>query len=271
MTKLKEDFIQSSPARDRALTLSHVAGPIDGTPVLIATMHGKEAVLGPLLADLGFKVLLPLGYDTDALGTFSGDVRRLGTAFEAALEKARRACLATGVMRAVSSEGSYRPCQTLFPGARSAELLAFVDLENDFSCVEYLTDLPTRFVKGRVPPDLRAQETRSLLSAMDWPSVKALVVPFDPGLGVPTHFFKGLGDEASLAQAMIECAAHSSDGLVHLETDLRAHMNPTRMASVAKVGKHLSERLRREGYGLPPRGAGAPVGIVPALPVFAQS
>ncbi|MEO6918182.1 MAG: DUF6671 family protein [Collimonas sp.] len=241
-------------ALDNALTLSHVAGPVDGTPVLIATMHGKEAVLGPLLADLGFKVLLPLGYDTDALGTFSGDVRRPGTAFEAALEKARRACVATGVMRAVSSEGSYRPCQTLFPGARSAELLAFVDLENNFSCVEYLTDLPTRFVKGRVPPDLGAPETQALLSAMDWPSVKAMVVPFDPGFGVlPTQVFKGLGDEAALAQAMLECAAQSSDGLVHLETDLRAHMNPTRMASVAKVGKHLSERLRREGYGLPAR------------------
>lgn len=85
-------------------------------------------MLGPLLADLGFQVLLPLGYDTDARGTFSGDVRRPGTAFEPALEKARRACRATGVPRAVSSEGSYRPCQTLFPGARNAELPAFAEV-----------------------------------------------------------------------------------------------------------------------------------------------
>jgi len=245
---------QSSSSINTELILSHVAGPVDGAPVLIATMHGKEEVLGPMLANLGFKVLLPLGYDTDALGTFSGDVRRPGTAFDAALEKARRACKATGVMRAVSSEGSYRPCQTLFPGATSAELLAFVDLENDFSCVEYLTDLPTRFVKGRVPADINAPETQALLSAMDWPTVKAMVVPFDPGFGVmPTQVYKGLGDAASLEQAMQECAVHSSDGMVHLETDLRAHMNPTRMASVAKVGEHLANRLRAEGYGLPLR------------------
>ena len=247
---------QACTSSGSALALSHVAGPASGPPVLIATMHGKEAVLGPLLADLGFQVLLPLGYDTDALGTFSGDVRRPGTAFEAALEKARRACHATGVPRAVSSEGSYRPCQTLFPGARNAELLAFVDLKSSFSCVEHLTDLPTRFVKGRVPPHLDAPETQALLSAMDWPSVKALVVPEDPGLGaLPEHVFKGLGDAPALAHAMQACAAHAADGWVHLETDLRAHMNPTRMAAVARVGERLAHALRRKGYGLPLRKA----------------
>ena len=109
------------------IQLKRVAGPLNGPTILIATMHGKEAVLGPQLSRLGFRVLLPLGYDTDVLGTFSGDVRRPGTAFEAALEKARRACDKTGIPRAISSEGSYRPCQTLFPGVRNVELLAFVD------------------------------------------------------------------------------------------------------------------------------------------------
>ena len=227
-----------------------VAGLPDGPPVLIATMHGKEAVLAPQLSALGFQVLLPVGYDTDALGTFSGDVRRPGTAFEAALEKARRACDATGVARAVSSEGTYRPCQTLFPGMRNAELLAFVDRESGLEIVEYLTDLPTRFVKGRVPPDVSAPEVAALLREVGWPEVRVLVVPNDPGNGVqPELVFKGIADEQALAEALEECARHSSDGRAHLETDLRAHMNPTRMASIAKVGMLLTDRLRGEGYG----------------------
>lgn len=243
----------------------HVAGPEDGEPILIATMHGKERVLASSLAALGFCVLLPVGYDTDALGTFSGDIRRLGTAFDAALEKARRACLATGIARAVASEGSYRPSQTLFPGASNAELMAFVDLEKDFSCIEYLTDLPTRFVKGRVPADPNAAQTRELLDTMGWPTIKALVLPQDPILGTrEEEVFKGIGDEAGLQQAMNICAAVSSDGLVHLETDLRAHMNPTRMASVAQVGQLLAQRLRREGYG--PSVQAAPAQGVPAYP-----
>lgn len=240
----------STTQTEMQIELVHVAGPADGAPILIATMHGKEAVLAPPLAAMGFKVLLPLGYDTDALGTFSGDVRRPGTAFEAGLEKARRACQITGVPRAISSEGSYRPCQTLFPGARNAELLSFVDIENGIEFVEYLTDLPTRFVKGRVPADIDAPETRALLSAMGWPEIRAMVVPHDPGNGtMPEHVFKGIESADELREAMQHCARYTDDGQVHLETDLRAHMNPTRMASVARVGQALVQRLYREGYG----------------------
>ncbi|BCL74708.1 hypothetical protein JHS3_04440 [Jeongeupia sp. HS-3] len=232
--------------------LQALAGAEGAPAILIASMHGKEAVLAPSLATLGFQVMLPLGYDTDTLGTFSGDVRRPGTAFEAALEKARRACDATGIARAVASEGSYRPCQTLFPGARNAELLAFVDRESGLEFVEYLTDLPTSFVKRRVPADPGSPEARALLAEMGWPAIKALVVPDDPGNGVqPEWVFKGVGDEQALAHAFGVCAAHSQDGQVHLETDLRAHMNPTRMSSVALVGMRLIERLRLEGYGTP--------------------
>lgn len=237
-------------ANHSTVRMERVAGPANGPAVLIATMHGKEAVLGPQLSALGFQVLLPVGYDTDQLGTFSGDVRRPGTAFEAALEKARRACDATGVPRAVSSEGTYRPCQNLFPGMRNAELLAFVDRESGLEFVEYLTDLPTRFIKGRVPADASSQQVRDLLAAIGWPEVRVLVVPHDPGNGVPPDLvFKGIENEDQLAEAIGTCAAHSTDGWVHIETDLRAHMNPTRMASIAQVGQQLAARLLREGYG----------------------
>lgn len=238
--------------RPSGIELSAVAGPADGPPLLIATMHGKERVLGPQLSALGFRVMLPVGYDTDSLGTFSGDVRRPGTAREAALQKARRACDATGVPRAVSSEGSYRPCPKQFPGARNVELLAFVDREAGIEIVECVIIAPTRFVKGRVPPDLGAPEVQALLGAMGWPDVKALVVPNDPGQGVmPGLVFKGIGHEGDLAMAFDACAAESGDGWVHLETDLRAHMNPTRMVSVSLIGERLALRLRQEGYGLP--------------------
>ncbi|KAF1041984.1 MAG: hypothetical protein GAK35_02963 [Herbaspirillum frisingense] len=232
------------------ISLEHVAGPDNGMPVLIATMHGKEAILGPMLAKLGFKVLLPVGYDTDALGTFSGDIRRHGTAFDAVLEKARRACQITCVPRAVASEGSYRPSQELFPGARNVELLAFVDLQADYACIEHLTNTATSFVKGRVRPDLDAPETISLLREMQWPRIKALVVPEDPILGTwPEDVFKGIGDRATLKQALESCAAKTKDGLVHVETDLRAHMNPTRMESIASVAKLLAARLYSSNYG----------------------
>ncbi len=241
-----------APRVSAQLELRSVAGSSNQPPILIATMHGKEAVLAPLLADLGWHVLLPVGYDTDGLGTFSGDVRRPGTAIEAALEKCRRACEATGIPRAVSSEGSYRPCQKQFPGARNVELLGFVDRERGIELVEHLTNVPTRLVKGRVPPDLHSPSVKELLATMGWPAVRAMVVPHDPGLGVmPDQVYKGLATEQELAAALQACAAMSGDGCAHLETDLRAHMNPQRMASVAMVGLELVKRLKRAGYGWP--------------------
>ena len=87
---------------------------------------------------------------------------------------------------------------------------------------------------------------------MGWPAVRAMVVPHDPGLGVmPGQVYKGLATEQELAAALQACAAMSGDGCAHLETDLRAHMNPQRMASVAMVGLELVKRLKRAGYGWP--------------------
>jgi hypothetical protein len=47
--------------------------------------------------------------------------------------------------------------------------------------------------------------------------------------------FKGISDRATFEQVVI--AALSSDGLAHVETDMRTHLNPTRMGtSFGKLG-----------------------------------
>lgn len=51
--------------------------------VSLATMHGKErAIALPFSRALGLRVVLPSGLDTDALGTFSGEVKRNGIALK---------------------------------------------------------------------------------------------------------------------------------------------------------------------------------------------
>jgi hypothetical protein len=65
---------------------------------------------------------------------------------------------------------------------------------------------------------------------------------------MPEWVFKGIGNEQELAQAFDVCASYSTDGWVHLENDLRAHMNPSRMASIATVGERLALRLAAQGY-----------------------
>lgn len=53
--------------------------PSLGLPVALATKHGKEAAIGPALAaSPGLRVVVAAEVDTDRLGTFTGEVERLG-------------------------------------------------------------------------------------------------------------------------------------------------------------------------------------------------
>ena len=49
----------------------------EGREIRIATMHGKEKVIGPALEE-AFKMKYSVAaFDTDLLGTFSGEVERV--------------------------------------------------------------------------------------------------------------------------------------------------------------------------------------------------
>jgi hypothetical protein len=92
------------------LSVGRQVGPYAGERAVIATMHGKEAAVAPvLLARLGLVVTTAANLDTDALGTFTGEIPRAGTIREAAISKARLGMTATGLPIGIASEGSYGP------------------------------------------------------------------------------------------------------------------------------------------------------------------
>ena len=52
-------------------------GLFEGRKVVIATKHKKELVIAPLLEkNLGVTCFVPDDFDSDALGTFSGEIKR---------------------------------------------------------------------------------------------------------------------------------------------------------------------------------------------------
>ena len=62
--------------------------PYHKTVAVLATMHGKERVIAPILEQgLGLRVALALGLDTDRFGTFSREVERTGSQLDAARAK----------------------------------------------------------------------------------------------------------------------------------------------------------------------------------------
>lgn len=75
-----------------------------------------------------------------------------------------------------------------------------------------------------------------------------------PNAGEPTvALAKGIVELDSLACAITEAAAVSPDGRARLETDMRAHLNPTRMKSLATLADRLARRLATScpGCGAP--------------------
>ena len=61
-----------------------------GRKLLIATKHEKQKVIAPILeTELGVKCFIVDNFDTDELGTFSGEIERK----DDAITTARKKCL----------------------------------------------------------------------------------------------------------------------------------------------------------------------------------
>lgn len=72
----------------------------------------------------------------------------------------------------------------------------------------------------------------------------------------------------ALEHAVTRCAESSGDGHARVETDMRAHRNPTRMHEVARAAEHLARRLytRCDDCGAPGFGI---IRTTPGLPCAA--
>lgn len=211
--------------------------PYQGQTVALATKHGKERAIAPALrASPGLQVQLA-GIDTDTLGTFTGEIERSGTPRETVLAKARLGVEQTGIPRGLASEGSFGPHPAAFLITAGHELLAFIDLDLGIEVIEQRLCLHTNCTQ-RTARD--AVELHDFLTRARFPS-HALIVR--PNAGASQPLTKGLITYAELDGAIRRAARASTDGLALVETDMRAHCNPTRHRQIALLTRQLARRL----------------------------
>ena len=218
--------------------------PYRGRVVALATKHGKERAIGrPLQAALGLEVVVPPNLDTDALGTFSGEVERVGTPKEVALRKARLGMAAAELPYGLASEGSFGPHPFIPFLPIGQELLVFVDDVLGIELSEFLIVEDTNFNHQVAAP---GDDLTDFLQRIGFPSHAVIA---RPNIARPSAtwdrqlLFKGLTEPATLKEAIAASAATSPDGRAHIETDMRAHLNPTRMASIRRLAFRLARRL----------------------------
>ncbi|MDZ4696239.1 MAG: DUF6671 family protein [Deltaproteobacteria bacterium] len=205
----------------------------------LLTQHGKERVMSPLFAEsFGATLAVATGFDTDSLGSFTRDITRHGNQLEAARKKAEKGMDLLDLPCGIASEGSFGPAPFgFFPW--NIELVFLVDRARGIEIVGRAQGM-ARHLHEQVA-------TRGALDAFahraGFPGHGLVVRP--DGENDP-RIRKGLVEWPLLHAAFDEALAQSSSCTVFIESDLRAHMNPTRMEMIRTATGNLIERMKSE-------------------------
>ena len=209
-----------------------------GRTVAFLTQHGKESLIGPALHEaLGCNVVRIQGYDTDHLGTFSGEIQRADGQLQTARRKARIGMDLSGERLGMASEGSFvpDPFGGLMPW--NIEVLVWIDDERGLEIVG----------SAQGP-------ARSLHRTLRWlPDLEKFAIE----AGFPEHHLmlrpqsesdprvhKGLSDWKTLRRAFADCQQQASNQLVHAENDHRAFCDPTRRTMILRAADDLLAKIQ---------------------------
>lgn len=238
--------------------MSTVSHPYAGRIAGLATKHGKlPLVAGAMRSAMGLEVV-EVPVDTDVLGTFTGEVPRAGTMWEAAVAKARLGMEQSGLPLGLASEGSFEPWSTLPSLIVDTEFVVLVDDVHGI-------------VVGEMEMAVGVPSVSVLLHLHDLDDTPLLRAGFpEHGLIVRPSaghepIVKGIHDHSELRFAVAACAAASPHLTARVESDLRAHHHPRRREVIARAAERLAKRLARlcpecrtPGWGIGHHETGAP-------------
>ncbi len=209
---------------------------------VLATMHQKERVIAPLLEqELGIKVVVPQGFDTDAFGTFTREIKRLGDQLEAARLKAEKALSITGESLAFASEGTFSPHPLIPYIPCNKEIVILLDKANNLEIVGQEFSTETNFNHQLVAT---LEEAYKFALKVGFPE-HGLVVMSDSSTTEQSEIIKGITTKEQLFDAVTFGLTKSIIGKVHIETDMRALYNPTRMKNIEKATLDLLKKLNQ--------------------------
>ena len=225
--------------------------PYRGKLAVLASMHGKERVIGPVLRDgLGLIVGLAAGVDTDQFGTFSREIARTGSRLDAARAKIALGFDSVPSARVgLASEGSFGPHPVVPFLAIGRELVLMIDRDSGLELAGYDTSEETNFGHAAAR-DLEA--ALAFADSAGFPGHGVIVMGCRDGRPAPDLMLdKDVSDPASLEAAVRRALAMC--GAAFVEADMRAHRNPTRMEAIARATRDLVRRFhsRCPGCGYP--------------------
>lgn len=219
----------------------------------IATKHHKEKVIAPLFeTELGVKCFVPEDFDTDTLGTFTGEIERKDSSYETVKKKCLLAMEQSNCDLGIASEGSFGNHPVIFMASADEELLIFIDKKNNLEILVRELSLETNFNTTTINS---IEELNDFAKHANFPSHGLIL----KGLN-PQELFKGIQSWAELEEKAALLFKDNSSFIA--ETDMRALYNPTRMKVIEKAAIQLISKIK----SLCPECQTPGFGVVKAIP-----
>lgn len=205
--------------------------------LLIATKHHKESVIAPLFwKEFRNYCFTSDAFDTDSLGTFSGEIDRKEDALTTLREKCIIANKATNCDLVIASEGSFGVHPTLFFAQANEELIMLKDFKNKIEIVAKEISMETNFNGKLITNEADLLE---FAEKVNFPSHAIILKSEETNY---SKIIKGITDKNILLNSYNELKQEFNS--VYAETDMRALFNPTRMKVIEKVTHKLVEKIK---------------------------
>jgi len=209
--------------------------PYRGAKAVIATKHNKGILVSPAFSKHLEMRVEEVSVDTDELGTFSGEIERVGSVREVVIKKAELGISVSGNPIGIASEGSIG-ADPLLPFINSdIELMALVDQERSLVIIESLRSTE---IVAQTTKISKESEIDKFLTQADFPNHALILRSEDKQV---SFCEKGIRDRKSLDLAILK-GLKDFPTLV-LESDLRAHCSPSRQKNITALAEKLALRL----------------------------
>jgi hypothetical protein len=208
--------------------------------IVFATKHGKGAAAQESFNRVLSAQIQPLEIESDALGTFSGEIERQGSMLDALRGKIQLARLLTNERFVIVSEGSFSsPFGAGIAGIiQGIEVLMLHDALTGAEIVEEYISFDTNYARTSVTS---LDQLHSFLEQISFGTHGLVLSP--AGMPLQHNVKKGITTlreaESTFAQQRLDSPTQSVIAI----SDMRAHLNPTRMRAIQACCQLLAARL----------------------------
>ncbi len=207
--------------------------------LIIATKHAKEKVIAPIFErKLGVKCFIDKNFDTDLLGTFTGEIERKDDPIATVRKKCLEGMNQNNCDLGIASEGSFGNHPSIFFSKANEEILIFIDKKNNLEIIVRELSTETNF-KGKNIHSIRA--IKAFAKEVDFPN-HALILRNEQNSN--QNIIKGIDNWETLISEYK--SIKKKFGNVYVETDMRAHFNPMRMKNIEVTAQKLLTKILRQ-------------------------